>query len=339
MTSAPLNGRAASTPGATRIVGTGHYVPERVVTNDELARFVDTSDDWIRSRTGIRERRFAAVDEHTSDLASEAARRALDAAGITASELDLIIVATVTPDMPLPSTAVFVQREIGARADCPAFDLAAACAGFIYGLSVGDRFIRTGGARHVLVVGVELLSRVLDWQDRTTCVLFGDGAGAVVLAAGSPPGILSTHLFADGGLADALTIPAGGSRRPADPGSVAEGLHTVHMDGQGIFKVAVRSLAAACETALRHNDRTPDEVDWVVPHQANLRILEGVSQRVGIPMSRFYVNIARFGNTSSASVPIALDEGIRSEAIRPGQLLLFTALGGGVAWGSALLEL
>ncbi|HJK97516.1 MAG TPA: beta-ketoacyl-ACP synthase III [Polyangiaceae bacterium LLY-WYZ-14_1] len=339
MTSAPLTGRAASTPGATRIVGTGHYVPERVVTNDELAGFVDTSDDWIRSRTGIRERRFAAADEHTSDLASEAARRALDAAGITASELDLIIVATVTPDMPLPSTAVFVQRAIGARADCPAFDLAAACAGFIYGLSVGDRFIRTGGARHVLVVGVELLSRVLDWRDRTTCVLFGDGAGAVVLAAGSPPGILSTHLFADGGLADALTIPAGGSRRPADPGTVAEGLHTVHMDGQGIFKVAVRSLAAACETALRHNDRTPDEVDWVVPHQANLRILEGVSQRVGIPMSRFYVNIARFGNTSSASVPIALDEGIRSEAIRPGQLLLFTALGGGVAWGSALLEL
>jgi len=333
--------RSAHHPVRSRILGTGHYSPARTVTNCDLETVVDTSDEWIRTRTGIRERRFAADGENTSDMAAAAARRAIEAAGITPRDLDLIVVATVTPDMPLPATAVFVQQKIGARSDCPAFDLAAACAGFIYGLSVGDRFIRSGGAGHVLVIGVELLSRVLDWSDRTTCVLFGDGAGAVVLGPGDDPdvGVLSTHLYSDGTLAEALTIPGGGTRHPATPSTVAERMHYVHMDGREIFKVAIRSLASASRAALVAASLRPDAVDWVVPHQANLRILEGVSQRVSIPMDRFIVNIDRYGNTSSASVPIALDEGFRSGRIEPGQTLLLIALGGGISWGSGLIRL
>ncbi len=271
-------------------------------------------------------------------MAAEAARRALEAADVRPEELDLIIVATVTPDMPLPATAVFVQQKIGARSDCPAFDIAAACAGFIYGMSIADRFI-AGGAQRVLVVGVELLSRVMNWKDRTTCVLFGDGAGAAVIGpADGERGILSTHLYADGSQANALCIPGGGSKTPATQLSVEAGLHYVHMAGQDVFKYAVRALSSASLTAIEYNGLTKEDIKWVVPHQANLRIIEAVSKRVGIPLDRFVLNIARYGNTSSASIPIAFDEAVREGTIRPGDLVLMCALGAGFAYGAALVR-
>jgi 3-oxoacyl-[acyl-carrier-protein] synthase III len=325
----------------SRISGTGHYVPERVLSNHDLERMVDTSDAWIVERTGIRERRIAAPGEASSDMAAAAAKRALEAAGITAQELDLIIVGTVTPDMPLPSTACFVQQKIGARPDCPAFDMAAACAGFIYGLSIADRFVATGAARHVLVVGVELLSRVLDWSDRTTCVLFGDGAGAAIVSAaqGDGRGLLSTHIFADGGQTGSLFIPGGGSAIPSSHDSVDQKKHFVHMLGQDVFKYAVRALSSSSLVALEHNGFTQADVSWVVPHQANLRILESVSKRVGIGLDRFVLNLERFGNTSSASIPIAFDEALRAGKLKQGDHVLMCALGGGFAWGSAFLKL
>jgi 3-oxoacyl-[acyl-carrier-protein] synthase-3 len=324
----------------SRIAGTGHYVPSRVLSNHDLERMVDTSDAWIMERTGIRERRVAAEGEASSDMAAEAARRAIAAAGISPRDLDLIIVGTVTPDMPLPATACFVQHKIGARPDCPAFDIAAACAGFIYGLSIADRFIASGAARHVLVVGVELLTRVLDWTDRTTCVLFGDGAGAAVIspAAGDGRGLISTHIYADGSQAGALCIPGGGSRTPATHGSVDAKQHFVHMLGQDVFKYAVRALSSASSTALEHNGFGTGDIQWVVPHQANMRILEQVSKRVGIGLDRFVLNLAKYGNTSSASIPIAFDEAVRAGTIREGDHILMCALGGGFAWGSALLR-
>jgi 3-oxoacyl-[acyl-carrier-protein] synthase-3 len=324
----------------SRIAGTGHYVPSRILSNHDLERMVDTSDAWIMERTGIRERRIAAEGEASSDMAAEAARRAIAAAGISPRDLDLIVVGTVTPDMPLPATACFVQHKIGARPDCPAFDIAAACAGFIYGLSIADRFIATGAARHVLVVGVELLSRVLDWTDRTTCVLFGDGAGAAVIspAKGDGRGLISTHIYADGSQAGALCIPGGGSRTPATHASVDTKQHFVHMLGQDVFKYAVRALSSASSTALEHNGFGTGDVQWVVPHQANMRILEQVSKRVGIGLDRFVLNLAKFGNTSSASIPIAFDEAVRAGTIREGDHILMCALGGGFAWGSALLR-
>lgn len=326
-------------PIATRILGTGHYVPEKVLTNHDLEKMVDTSDEWIVERSGIRERRVAAEGEFTSDLATKAGQRALEAAGVSPEELDLILVATVTPDMPLPSTAMFVQQKIGARPGCPAMDFAAACAGFIYGLSVADQFIRTGAARRVLLVGVELLSRVLNWEDRTTCVLFGDGAGAVVLGPSEGEhGLVSTKLYGDGSLTRSLCIPGGGSAQPASAASVAAGQHFVHMVGKDIFKVAVKHLSSASLAAVEAAGLTADDIDWVVPHQANLRILDGVSKRCGIPLDRFCLNIERYGNTSSASVPIALDEAVRDGRIQPGQNVLMCALGGGIAWGSALVR-
>jgi len=311
-----------------------------VLTNHDLEKMVDTSDAWIVERTGIRERHLAAEGEASSDMAAAAAKRALEQANLKATDLDLIIVATVTPDMPLPSTAVFVQDKIGARADCPAFDIAAACAGFIYGLSIADRFIVSGAAKHVLVVGVELLSRVIDWSDRTTCVLFGDGAGAAVLSAAdsSGRGLLSTHIYADGSQASSLCIPGGGSKNPTTVASVEAGLHFVHMNGQEVFKYAVRALSSASTTALSANGYSAADIRWVVPHQANLRILDGVSKRVGVGLDRFILNLERFGNTSSASIPIALDEAARAGTVRPGDDILMCALGGGFAWGSALLR-
>ncbi|MDB4985467.1 MAG: 3-oxoacyl-[acyl-carrier-protein] synthase [Myxococcaceae bacterium] len=328
-----------SGPVTSRIIGTGHYAPARVLTNRDLERMVDTSDEWIVERTGIRERHIAADGEASSDMAAAAARQALEAAGLQASELDLIIIATISPDQPLPATAVFVQHKIGARSDCPAFDIAAACAGFIYGLSIADKFIASGVARHVLVVGVELLSRVVDWKDRTTCVLFGDGAGAAIVSkSDGMRGLLSTHIYADGSQAAALQIPAGGSAAPASQLTIDAGLHYVHMAGQDVFKYAVRALSSASLTALEANGVTKEQVTWVVPHQANLRILEAVSKRVGIELTRFVLNIARFGNTSSASIPIALDEAVRAGTVREGDLVLMCALGAGFAWGSALIR-
>jgi 3-oxoacyl-[acyl-carrier-protein] synthase III len=324
---------------ASRIVGTGHYAPERVLTNRDLEQIVDTSDAWIVERTGIRQRHIAAEGEASSDMAAHAARAALAAAGISATELDLIIIATISPDAPLPSTAVFVQQKIGARHDCPAFDIAAACAGFIYGLSIADRFIASGSARHVLVVGVELLSRVMNWKDRTTCVLFGDGAGAAVVSrSDGERGLLSTHLYADGSQAAALRIPGGGSAHPASHATVDAGMHYVHMSGQDVFKYAVRALSSASITALEENGVAKEQIRWVVPHQANLRIIEAVSKRVGIGLDRFVLNIERFGNTSSASIPIAFDEAVRAGTIQSGDLVLMCALGAGFAWGSALVR-
>ena len=323
---------------AVRILGTGRYTPERILTNLDLEKMVDTSDAWITERTGIKERRIAAPGETTSDMATAAAQRALEAAGVDAKDVDLIIVGTISGDMPMPATATFVQEKLG-TGPCPAFDLSAACAGFLYGLTLAEKMIATGASKIALVIGVELLSRVLDWNDRTTCVLFGDGAGAVVLGKTTDErGILATHLAADGRHARSLMIPGGGSAAPASPATVEQNLHTVRMNGQDIFKAAVRYLTSSAKNVLEQLEAQPDEIDWVIPHQANLRILDQVAQRVGIPMSRFYLNIERYGNTSSASVPIALDEVVRDGIVQPGQTLLFCALGAGVSWGSTVVR-
>jgi len=325
---------------STRILGTGRGVPPKVLTNDDLSRMVDTSDAWIVERTGIRERHILDPSLAASDLATEAARNACEKAGVAPSDVDCIIVGTISGDCPFPSTAAFVQRKLGAAAGGCAFDLSAACAGFLYGLSIGDAFIRRGQFRRVLVIGVEVLSRIVDWQDRTTCVLFGDGAGAVLLGPDSDPkrGILSTHLFADGNYTDVLLQPAGGSREPITAAAIAEKRNLVKMNGREVYKQAVRNMASASKLALETNGYGPDDVTWVVAHQANLRIIEGVSERVAIPLSRFYLNVERYGNTSSASVPTALDEACELGKIKSGDLLLMTALGGGLAWASAAIR-
>jgi 3-oxoacyl-[acyl-carrier-protein] synthase-3 len=313
-------------------------VPSKVMTNADIEKLVDTSDQWIVERTGIRERRILEEGRTTSDLAAEAGRNALAAAGIEAHQLDAIICATISPDSPLPATAVIVQQKLGAS--CPAFDMAAACAGFLYGMTVADGLIRTGSFRRVLVIGVEILSRWLDWTDRNTCVLFGDGAGAAVLAASNEEGrgILSTHIFADGAQAPLLHIPGGGISCPASADSVARRQHFVKMNGRGVFVHAVRNISRASQTAMEANGVGPDDIDWVIAHQANLRIIEGVAEKCKLPLSKFYLNIHKYGNTSSASVPIALDEAVREGKIQPGQLLLFCALGAGFSWGSALVR-
>jgi len=323
----------------TRIIGTGSYRAEGVLTNIDLEKIVDTSDDWIVERTGIRERRVAGKGVATSDMAAAALKSALVMAGKTANDLDMIICGTVTPDRPLPATAAYVQQKIGATNHCASFDLAAACAGFIYGLSIADSFIRTGKAKTVGVIGVELLSRVLDYKDRNTCVLFGDGAGAVVVTGETgEAGVLSTHIFTDGSLTELLIIPAGGSRLPTSPETVAARQHYVSMEGKEVFKYAVRYLSQAAELALKHNGMGPGDVDLVVAHQANMRILDGVSKRVKVPLDKFVLNIERYGNTSSASIPIALDEAVRAGRVLPGNSLLMVALGGGISWGSAVVK-
>ena len=321
----------------TRILGTGKAVPAKVLTNYDLEKMVATSDAWIVERSGIHERRILEEGRTTSDLAAEAGRAALAAAELSASSLDAIIVATVTPDSPLPACAVSVQQKLGAT--CAAFDIAAACAGFIYGLTVADALIQTGGFQRVLVIGVEVLSRVIDWTDRNTCVLFGDGAGAAVLGpSDGDRGILSTHLFADGAGAALLHIPGGGVTIPATASSVEARQHFVKMNGKGVFVHAVRNISRASLTALERSGFTAADVDWVIPHQANLRILEAVAEKTHIPLAKFYLNIHKYGNTSSASIPIALDEAVRAGAIKPGQLLLLSALGAGLSWGSALVR-
>ncbi|HEY7955207.1 MAG TPA: beta-ketoacyl-ACP synthase III [Polyangia bacterium] len=324
----------------TRIAGTGRAVPDKVLTNDDLSKLVETSDEWIRERTGIRERRILEEGRSTSDLAAEAGRRACATAEIDPKELDCIIVATISPDMPMPAVAVTVQQKIGAGT-CAAFDVSAACAGFIYGMSIADAFIKNGQFQRVLVIGVEILSRVLDWTDRNTCVLFGDGAGAAVLMA-SPAsegrGILSTHLFADGSGMPLLNIPAGGSMEPASAKSVEAGRHFVKMQGKPVFTNAVKNISRAAQIALESNGKTAADVDWVVAHQANLRILEAVAERVAVPIEKFYLNIHKYGNTSSASIPIALDEAAHEGKIKPGELILMAALGAGLSWGSALVR-
>lgn len=323
----------------TRIFGTGSALPSIILTNKDLESRVDTSDEWIVERTGIRARRILENDRCTSDLATEAARKACEAAGWDPATLDCIVLATVTPDMPMPSTANFVQAKLGCTR-AASFDLSAACAGFVFGLSVADSFIRARQFRRVCVIGVEILSRILDWKDRNTCVLFGDGAGAVVLGPelDDSRGIFSTHIFSDGTGAEHLQIPGGGSRQPTSHASVESGSHNVKMNGRQVFTAAVRNISAACEEALRANELTPTQIDHVVAHQANIRIIESVAERCGLPMSKFFLNLERYGNTSSASIPIALDELVRSGNLKQNDAVLLCALGAGFNWGSALIR-
>lgn len=325
-----------------RIVGTGGYAPEEVVTNHQLADRlatlgIETSDAWIRSRTGIERRHFARPDEQTSDMARVAAERALDMAGIKAAELDLIIVGTISGDMPMPACAAFLQHKLGAR--CPAFDISAACAGSLYGLSIADKFLRTGAAKTALVVGAELLSRLLNWQDRNTCVLFGDAAGAMVLRAEEGEhGILSSRVATDGGLTDILKIPGGGSLHPMNQDTLDCKLGFVHMNGREVFKVAVRALSESLAGTLDDLGMKATELDWVVPHQANIRIVDAVLERLRLDRDRAVLNIAEYGNTSSASVPVTFDEGVRSGRIQPGHLVGMMAIGSGMSWGSAVVR-
>jgi 3-oxoacyl-[acyl-carrier-protein] synthase III len=327
----------------TRLVGTGHYVPARVVTNDDLAQVVDTSDEWIASRTGIRERRLLADGEVTSDMVAEAGRRACQMAGIRPEELDLIVVATVTPDMPMPSCAVAAQHKLGAR--CPAFDIGAACAGFSYGLTVVDGLVTSGRFGKVLLVGAEAMSRFLDWEDRTTCILFGDGAGALVLvgeeAKGGDPrprGVLATHIAADGAFVPQLNVPAGGTAEPASHRTVDDRRHFLKMDGRAVFSQAVRAMSEACETVLARSGMTTAEIDWVLPHQANLRIIDAIARRLEVDRDKLLVNLERYGNTSAASIPITLDEAVRDGRIRAGSTILSCGMGAGLVWGAALFR-
>lgn len=300
---------------------------------------VETSDDWITERTGIKQRHIAPDGMVTSDMAAEAAKRALEAAGLTAQDLDMIIVGTVTGDMPMPATAAYVQQKIGAR-NCPAFDISAACAGFLYGITIAESFIAKGGFKNILVIGVELLSRVVDWTDRTTCVLFGDGAGAAIIGPGSGNrGILATNLFTDGALARSLMIPGGGSESPASVAVLERNDHKVRMRGQDIFKAAVRNLYSASQAVVDKAGLTNADVDWVVPHQANLRIIDQVTSRAEYPKHKVLSNIAKVGNTSSASIPLLLDESIRNGTIKEGDVVLLCALGAGVSWGAALVRM
>ncbi len=318
-----------------RIAGTGSYLPEKLLTNEDLAKQVDTSDEWIRSRTGIRERHIAAEGETTGDLGYHAAIRAMEAAGVDASEIDMIVVGTTTPDLIFPSTACLIQARLGANG-CAALDVNAACSGFVYALSVADKFIRCGDARTVLVVGAETLSRIVDWTERTTCVLFGDGAGAVVLKADTETGILSTHLHADGAKKELLWNPVGVSS--GFQFDQPNGGSRINMKGNDVFKYAVKALDGVVDETLDSNGLTKHDLDWLIPHQANLRIIEATAKRLDMSMDRVVVTVDRHGNTSSASVPMALDEAVRSGRVQRGQLLLLEAFGGGFTWGSALLR-
>lgn len=322
----------------SKIVGTGSYVPKMVLTNFDLENMVNTSDEWIIERTGIRERRIAGKDEATSDLAYEASQRALKAAGIKPKDIDLILLATTTPDMLFPSTACILQDRLNAQ-KAAAFDISAACSGFIYALSIADQFIKAGIYKTILVIGAELLSRITDWSDRTTCILFGDGAGAAVIQpSGDRRGIISTHLHSDGTLKDLLYLPGGGSRTPASKRSLEKRLHYIKMRGNETFKVAVRNLEEVALEALRANDFKPSDIDLFIPHQANIRIIQAIAKRLELPMEKVLVNIDRYGNTSAASIPIALDEAVNEGRIKEGDLILMEAFGGGLTWASAIIR-
>ena len=322
-----------------RITGTGSALPGKILTNAELEQLVDTSDEWITTRTGIKERRIAAEGEYTSTFAAEAARRAMTMAGALPEEIDLIIVATVTPDFPFPSTACIVQDLLGAS-NATAFDLSAACSGFIYGLSIAEKYLRSGSARKILVIGSEILSRVVDWKDRNTCVLFGDGAGAVVLEGSEGDhSLLSTHTFSNGTHWNLLYQPGSGSRNPAtDPRTIAEGRIYLTMEGNDVFKHAVRAMGEAAEAALAANSLSAADIGLLIPHQANQRIVDATSKRLGLGSDRVFTNLDRYGNTSSASIPIALDEANRQGVLKPGCKLMMVAFGGGFTYGSALVN-
>ena len=317
-----------------RIVGTGSYLPEKVLTNDDLAAMVDTSDEWIRSRTGIRTRHIVAPTQTTCDLGYAATLQALDAAGIVPQDIDLIVVGTTTPDYAFPSTACTIQARLGISG-CGAMDVNAACSGFIYALSVADKFIRCGDCEVALVVGAETLTRTIDWTDRTTCVLFGDGAGAVVLRADEQTGVLNTYLHADGSKKELLWSPSIMHEKCVQQPGDAQGLQ---MRGNEVFKYAVKALDSVVDETLQANGLDKKAVDWLIPHQANLRIIEATAKRLDMPMDRVVVTIDRHGNTSAASVPLALDEAVRSGRVSRNELLLFEAFGGGFTWGSALVR-
>ncbi len=318
----------------SRIIGTGGYLPEKILTNADLEQMVDTSDAWIRERTGIEQRHIAADDQTTSDLAEQAARQALEMAGLAAEDLQLIVVATTTPDKVFPSTACLLQQRLGNHG-APAFDVQAVCAGFIYALSVADQFIRSGMVRNALVVGAETLSRIIDWSDRNTCVLFGDGAGAVVLEASEAPGVINTHIHADGQYENLLHVPSGVSKKPMTD-SISE--RSMHMRGSEVFKVAVNTLSQVATETLARNGVAPEELDWLVPHQANKRIIDATARKLKMKPEQVVLTVNRHANTSAASVPLALHEAVRDGRIQPGQLILMEAFGGGFTWGSALVR-
>lgn len=314
----------------SRILGTGSHLPSRIVTNADLEAIVDTTASWIKERTGIEKRHLVADGETCCDLAEVAARNALDAAGVAAETLDLILVATTTPDQIFPSTACLLQHRLGVRG-CAAFDLQAVCTGFVYAMGVADQFIRTGTVKRALVVGSETLSRILNWSDRGTCVLFGDGAGAVVLEASDEPGIISTHLHADGAYKDLLQVPGGIGNGHREP-------NFIEMKGNEVFRVAVTTLGRIVDETLEANGLSKSDIDWLIPHQANIRIIQATARKLDLPMERVVVTVAEHGNTSAASIPLALDEAVRDGRIRRGELLLMEAFGGGFTWGSVLVR-
>ncbi|MEO6825373.1 MAG: beta-ketoacyl-ACP synthase III [Nitrosospira sp.] len=315
----------------SRIIGTGGYLPEKILTNQDLEHMVDTSDEWIRTRTGITQRHIAADNEMASDLALNASRKAMAASGVTAGDIDLIIVATTTPDMIFPSTACILQDKLGV-ADCPAFDVQAVCSGFIYALATADMFIRAGKCHTALVVGTEIYSRILDWTDRSTCVLFGDGAGAVVLTRGDQPGILSSHLHADGNYRKILAVPG------SICGGKVQGKPFVMMEGNVVFKFAIKVLEDVVREALAENNLEVSDIDWLIPHQANIRIILSTANKLGLPMEKVVATVDRHGNTSAASIPLALDIAVRDGRIKLGQLVLLEGVGGGFTWGAALVR-
>ncbi len=317
----------------SKIAGTGSFLPSQIRTNADLEKMVDTSDEWIVARTGIKQRHIAADNEYSSDLAYKAAQNAMDAAGVTAADVDLIIVATTTPDKPFPSTACIVQQKLGVKS-CPAFDLQAVCSGFVYGLATADKFIKSGSTKCAIVIGADTISKITDWTDRGNCILWGDGAGAVVLKASDEQGIISTHLHADGEYEKLLHVPRDSSQNDGKP--CAEG--KVHMEGNAVFKMAVNTLDAIVDETLAANSLEKSDIDWLVPHQANIRILKATAKKLSMDLDRVVVTVDRHGNTSAASIPLALDVAVRDGRIQRGEMLLMEAFGGGFTWGSALVK-
>jgi 3-oxoacyl-[acyl-carrier-protein] synthase-3 len=314
----------------SRISGTGSYLPTKILTNAELERMVDTTDEWIFARTGIRERHIAASDEYTSDLGIAAAKKAIEAANIDVQDIDLLIVATTTPDRVFPSTACLIQNQLGIKNNSPAFDVQAVCSGFVYALSVADSMIKTGAAKTALVIGAETMSRITDWTDRSNCILWGDGAGAVILQASNEAGIITTHLHANGSYEKLLTVPAGVSRQ--------EGEKTMKMEGNAVFKMAVNTLDQIVDETLLANGMQKSDVDWLVPHQANIRILQATAKKLDMDLDKVVVTVDKHGNTSAASIPLALDTAVRDGRIKRGDVILMEAFGGGFTWGSALIK-
>lgn len=320
------------------ITGTGSYLPDKILTNQDMEKIVETSDEWIRTRTGIGARRVADEKTAASDIASKAAERAMEDAGIKAEGIDLIIVATVTPDMAIPSTACIVQKNIGA-VNAAAFDINVACTGFLYAMTIAEQFIKSGFYKNALIIGTETLTKFLDWQDRNTCVLFGDGAGAAVLERTEEgSGILSAYLGADGKNGESLTLPGGGSRMPATYETIDQRQHCIKMDGSEVFKFAVRVMGTAALKALEKSNLNIEDIDFLVPHQANIRIIEAAAKRLKLPMEKVYVNLHNYGNMSAASVPVALDEAVKKGCIKKGDTVVLVAFGGGLTWGSSVIK-